>query len=616
MDAKTGDVPATDGIIDPELDEYLDEVPRTRIRASEALAMGRFVLGFLFPHRRRVAVAVALLLIDAVLDMAFPLTSRWLIDDGLIGKDGVVVAIVLGYLAVAATLGTALGILCDYLEAGILADVVRDIRQRLFDHLQAQPWRFFQRVETGQILSRFSGDVVALEGVLVSFSAWVFLPAIEVCYAFFLMFYFNVWLGLIGSLLLVVVVVVPRFFADRAFAVSYDKRALEGKLLGAVQENLLAQGVIKAFGLEEMTRSRFGAINTRWRRTALRLNFFGSLVESTADGGVWLVHLAVFGLGAYWVFDGRLSVGTLVAFESMFLSMGHALTYVLEFVPVLAEAAGSVRHLDEFLASPASAHDIAGATALPRLAGRIVFEKVGFRYSRKGFRIAEFDLVVPFGSHVVIVGPSGAGKSTLLGLLLRLYEPTGGRITFDDRDIRTATIASLRGQIGIVFQESPLFEGSIGDNIALGNADADRAMIEAAAAAAEIHDHVVSLPHGYDTSVGERGSKLSVGQRQRIAIARALVRDPTVLLLDEATSALDHETEAQINATLGRLARRRTIISVTHRIAAAAQADLIVVMERARICDIGSHAELAARGGFYGEYWKRHKRRHADVSDS
>jgi ATP-binding cassette subfamily B protein len=615
MDAQTGGVPVT-AAIDPELEDYLDEVPPSRIRAAEALDMGRFVVRFLFPHRRRVAAVVALLLIDAVFEMCFPLASRWLVDDGLIGKNGVVVAIVLGYLAVSATLGMALGILCDYLEAGVLADVVRDIRQRLFDHLQAQPWRFLQSAETGQILSRFSGDVVALEGVLVSFLAWVILPAIEVSYAFFLMFYFSVWLGLIGSLLFVVVIAGPRFFANRAFALSYDKRALEGKLLGAVQENLLAQGVIKAFGLEGMARSRFGAINGRWRITAFRLNFFGSLVESTADGGVWLVHLAVFGLGAYWVFDGRLTVGTLVAFESMFLSMGHALTYVMEFVPVLAEAAGSVRHLDEFLSRPASGLDIASATPLPRLADRIVFEQVGFRYSRKGFRIAEVDLVVPFGSHVVIVGPSGAGKSTLLGLLLRLYEPTEGRVTFDNCDICKATIASLRCQIGVVFQESLLFEGSIGDNIALGNVNADRAMIEAAAKAAEIHDHIVSLPHGYDTPVGERGSKLSVGQRQRVAIARALVRDPTVLLLDEATSALDHETEAQFNATLGRLAGRRTIISVTHRIAAAAQADLIIVMERGRIRDIGSHAKLAAGGGFYGEYWKRHKRRHANETNS
>src|SRR5580704_5748008 len=175
MDAKTGDAPATDAI-DPELEDYLDEVPPSRIRAAEALDMGRFVLRFLLPHRRRVAVVVALLLIDAVFEMCFPLASRWLIDDGLIGKNGVVVAIVLGYLAVSATLGTALGILCDYLEAGILADVVRDIRQSLFDHLQAQPWRFFQGAETGQILSRFSGDVVALEGVLVSFLAWAILP--------------------------------------------------------------------------------------------------------------------------------------------------------------------------------------------------------------------------------------------------------------------------------------------------------------------------------------------------------------------------------------------------------------------------------------------------------
>jgi ATP-binding cassette, subfamily B, bacterial len=284
------------------------------------------------------------------------------------------------------------------------------------------------------------------------------------------------------------------------------------------------------------------------------------------------------------------------------------LTYVTEFVPVLAEAAGSVRHLSDFLSSPVSGTDVAGTNPLPRLAEKIAFEQVGFRYGQKAFRIADFDLTVPRGCHLVIVGPSGSGKSTLLGILLRLYEPTSGQITFDGHDIRSATIASLRDQIGVVFQESLLFDGSIGENIALGNANADRAMVEAAARGAEIHDFILSLPQGYDTPVGERGGRLSVGQRQRIAIARALVRDPTVLLLDEATSALDHETEAAINATLGRLAGKTTIISVTHRIAAGAQADLIVVIEGGNICDIGSHAELVARGGFYAKYWKRQKR--------
>lgn len=590
--------------IDPELEDYLEEVSPTQIRLGDALHMGRFVARFLRPYRPRVAAVCGLILVDTVLEMCFPIASRWLVDDGLIGKNGTVVAIVLGYLAVGATFGVALGILGDRIEAALLADLIRDIRQKLFDHLQLQSWHFFQSAETGQILSRFSGDVVAVEGMLVGFLSWAMLPALEVCYSFVLMFYFNVWLALVGSSLFAVVILVPRVFVKRAFALSIDKREFEGKLLGAVQESLATQGVIRAFGIGALVRRRFANINSGWRKTTFRLNFFASLVESTADGGLWLVHFFIFGLGAYWVFRGRLTVGTLVAFESMYISMGYALTYVTQFVPVLAEAGGSVGRLDEFLSLPACEAEIEDKPRLPRLADKIVFESVSFRYAKRRFKLADFDLTVPRGSHVVIVGPSGAGKSTLLGLLLRLYEPEHGRITFDGQDIRHATLASLRGQIGAVFQECFLFEGSIAENIAIGDPGADRQAIEAAARAADVEEFIASLPQGYETRIGERGRLLSLGQRQRIAIARALVRDPSILLLDEATSALDHETEAAINATLHKLAGRRTILAVTHRITAAAQADLIVVMERGRIREIGSHGQLVARGGFYGKYWK------------
>jgi ATP-binding cassette subfamily B protein len=568
----------------------------------------RFLGPFTRPHRGPVLLLGTVLLVETLFNFTFPLATQYLIDEGLNNHNFEVVVVVLVFLGVAAVVMALLGLASDYLNARICSAMVRDIRQRLFDHLQTLSMPFFARTRTGSVLSRFSGDVVAVESTLATLMPWCVIPLLEVTYSVVLMFVFNVWLALIASLVFPLVLLGPRFFATRAFALSYGKRLREAEVLSAVQENVSAHAVVKAFGLQPLAQTRFRGLNTAWLRIAFPVHFLGAMVERTSQTGVYLLHVLVFGLGAYWTYEGSMTVGTLVAFEATFLSMGYALTYVTQYVPSLAQAAGSIHHLDDLFDVRPLVQDAPEAVPLSRLEREIALVDVGFRYEDEGFELSGVDVRIPKGSHTALVGASGSGKSTVLNLLLRFYDPTRGQVLFDGRDIRTGTQDSLRDQMGMVFQDSLLFNATILDNIRMGRPEASEAQVEAAARAAEIHDFIAALPQGYHSVVGERGSQLSGGQRQRLAIARALVRDPAILILDEATSALDYATEAAVNATLLKVAKNRTVITVTHRLGTAATAHHLVVLDKGRVVERGTHDELLARAGVYAALWHNQMR--------
>jgi ATP-binding cassette subfamily B protein len=335
----------------------------------------------------------------------------------------------------------------------------------------------------------------------------------------------------------------------------------------------------------------------------VRVGLFSGMVERTAYVGIMLIQVSILAIGAYMVSRGRMTVGSLASFQAVFLSLSYSMANVTQYAPALVEAAGSIRRIEELLAQEPMVKDT-GTEPVPDFS-EIRFNDVDFGYARPHRNLNALNVSISRRQFVAVVGPSGSGKSTLLTLLLRLYDPDQGSVSIDNIDIRHFPLRSLRMLFGYVPQESFLFDISIRENIRLGKPGATDEEVEAAARSAEIHDFILQLPKGYATLVGERGGRLSGGQRQRIALARAIIRNPAVLILDEATSALDAATETAIQATLGRLRKDWTILSVTHRLATVVDADRILVLEQGHLIQDGTHRELVGRNGLYRELWER-----------
>jgi ATP-binding cassette subfamily B protein len=329
------------------------------------------------------------------------------------------------------------------------------------------------------------------------------------------------------------------------------------------------------------------------------------MIERSAAVGIHILQVLILGLGSYLAYRGDISIGSLAAFQALFLSLSYSLSYVTQYVPTLLLAAGGMRRIEELLAEEPQVIETGGASPLDEAAREIAFQDVVFGYDGDQVSLDRVSFRIPHGASVAFVGSSGSGKSTVLSLLMRFYDPRQGRVILNGRELQGISLDSLRASFGVVFQENFLFNTTLRENIRLGRPAASDAEVQAAASDAEIHEFIASLPQGYDTPVGERGGRLSGGERQRIAIARAILRDPPVLVLDEATSALDPATEAALNATLARVGRGRTVVSVTHRLQSVTAADHIFVLDHGRLVEEGSHAELLDQGGAYRRLWEK-----------
>lgn len=566
--------------------------------AESASALGT-VLRFLRPyygqHRRTLILLALCVLAETSYNVAFPLSLKYLVDDALLQQDRHALVWILAVLGILAVVISAVTTVMEYLNAQLAAAVVRDIRHKLFGHLQSLPLQFYSATSSGEVLSRFSTDLAEVEQAVRYWVGGALTPALELLAATLLLFYLSWQLALAAMLIWPLTTIGPRLFSPRAVEAAYRKKELEAAALAIVQENVSAQPVVKAFGLREIAQAWFRHCSIPLARASVRVNFLTAMTERSVSMVVLLLHLLILGFGAWLAFGKRISIGTLVTFESVFWELSYNIGYISQFLPDVMEAAGAIQHMNVLLEQRPLIEDRPGATALPRPQREIAFEDVTFSYTGEQAGLRNVSFRIPCGSKVGIVGPSGSGKSTVLNLILGLYDPTRGRVTIDGRDVREVARDSLCAQIGVVFQESFLFNTSIRENIRLGRPDAADADVESAARSAEIHDFIESLPHGYDTIAGERGNLMSGGQRQRIAIARAIIRDPAILLLDEATSALDPPTETAILATLNRLAAGRTMIFATHRLAAMAEADILFVLVDGRLDGEGSPSDLFAQ---------------------
>jgi ATP-binding cassette subfamily B protein len=569
--------------------------------------------------------AVAVIALCLVLEMAFnafvPMAFQRLIDRAITPRDGTALWHILLALGVATVLATLAGMLGDYLYARVASGVLADIRQRLFEHLQSLSPSFFQKYNAGDISARYSTDLSGVEQTLASWIPWGWKPALDVIGYNVVMFTVDWRLALLAQLVWPMALLGPRFFAPRASAAADKRKDKEAAVLTAVDEATAGRHVVRAFGLEQTMAERFGAKVRALADVTRRGAFFSSALERSAGIGILVLQIVILGVGAALAFRGSLSVGGLAAFYSVFTSLSYSLYYLAQYSTSLINSAAGLARIEEVLDAKPGVPDPPGAPPLPPFREAITLRDYTFT-PEPGRRILDgVSLTIRHGESVALVGPSGSGKSTVLNALMRAFDPDSGAAEIDGHDLRSVSRASLVRQSAVVFQESFLYHTTIRENLRLGRLDATDEEIERACRDAEIHEAICQLPQGYDSPVGERGSLLSGGQRQRLAIARALLRDPRILFLDEATSALDPGTEIALNATLERLARGRTVISVTHRLAATGRCDRVIVLHQGRLAESGTPAELLARDGLYASLWRKqagihtsHDGTHAEIT--
>jgi ABC-type multidrug transport system fused ATPase/permease subunit len=473
----------------------------------------------------------------------------------------------------------------------------------MFEKLHSLPSSWFDRSSQGDVLSRLFSDVPAIEaGISETLRDGVF-QIVSVVVASIVALELNVVLALVTIAGAPLVAIVYRFMSKGAEQRSRAVHEETGTTMTVTTESLAGHVVVKAFGLAGRERSKFTRTQDRLFTKSVRLSLFGGLFKVSVSLIMAGLQIGVLALGAWLILHGHLTPGGLIAFIGVMNQVIMPVTQLTTLGQELQMASGALSRVNEVLDAVPAITDRADPVHLGPLSSDICFDDVAFSYRGDRPALDGLSCRIVAGTRVAFVGPTGAGKSSVLQMLERFYDPDTGHLLFDGVDARDVSIASLRAQIGFVFQDTFLFDATIRDNIAVGKPDASDAEIEEAARQAEVHDDIMGMPRGYATVVGERGGRLSGGQRQRLAIARALVRNPRILLFDEATSALDARTERMVAATLERVGAGRTTIAVTHRLGALVHYDQIFAVVAGRIAEHGTHAELLARGGVYAELW-------------
>jgi ATP-binding cassette, subfamily B, bacterial len=556
------------------------------------------------PYWFRCSIASFTTVAQVAFNLSLPICYKLIFDRAIGQRDSGFLWLLLAGIGVGFLMVTLIELLQGYLFSSLGARVTNDIRMRMFRHLQRLPVGFYGRVQTGDLMSRFTNDLNAIDQVVTRTFHQLVFHGLSIVAGTAILLFLEWHLALVTLLALPLGAIGPKILGRRAVQASNVRKREEGGVISLLQENILAQKVIRAFGLQQDFIERFGHGLQRLHVSSVHSNRLSILMGQIANTGILLVQLLVIGAGAYLALKDYLSPGDLVAFLGLLSRLGTSARTATSFTPELIQAAAGKWHIDQLLAESPEEGAPGNAQSLPRFSQEIRFSDVSFSYTGAEVNLDKVSFTIPAGESVAFVGRSGSGKSTVLNLLSCFYSSAAGTITIDGHDIKRVSQDSLSSQIGTVFQDSFLFNTSVGENIRRGCLGATDQEVEEAAKAAEIHDFITRLPRGYDTPVGEMGGLLSGGQRQRLALARAILRNPSILVLDEATSALDPATEAAVNATLDRLSEKCTLISVTHRLSSAANMDRIFVMDDGKLIEQGTHKELLNQKGVYYQMWQ------------
>jgi ATP-binding cassette, subfamily B, bacterial len=590
-------------------------------RGIDAPHFGKVLRGLLprlGPHGLLIGGSLGALLVEVVLRLLEPWPLKFVFDRVLVPRQGHGTSwpwigtlepgtlILFAAIAVVAITGTRAGF--AYLStvgfALIGNRVTNALRNDLYRHLQYLSLSFHSRARAGDLVLRVISDVGLLQDVTVTALLPLVGSVLVLAGMVAVMFWFEWQLALLALAVVPFFMLSSRRFGKQINEASRKQRQREGAMAANAAESLTAVRNVQALSLGDHFFAAFSSESTRGLREGVKAKRLAAALERTIDVLIAVATGLVLWQGARRVTRGTLSPGDLLVFLSYLKSAFKPAQDFAKYTGRIAKAAAAGERVLETLDEEVTVKDLPGAVAAPRFVGDVEFRNVTFGYQPDRLPLCDVSVSIPAGTRVVVAGPSGSGKTTLMSLLLRLYDPQDGQVLIDGQDIRRFTLASLRAQFGVVLQDSLLFAGTIRDNIAYGAPDVTPDDIEAAAHLANAHDFIAGIPGGYEALVGERGVTLSAGQRQRIAIARAAVRNAAVLVLDEPTTGLDEANERAVLDALERVSRGRTTLLVTHDLRRAAAADLVIYVDPEAAVQAGIHRELLQRNTRYAAAYR------------
>jgi ABC-type multidrug transport system fused ATPase/permease subunit len=551
------------------------------------------------PYKVRTILSVFSLLAATATALAPPFLSKYAVDDGIRRHDLQALWWIVGAFLFAGLANWGMSYVQTYLTGWVGERILADLRNKLFGHLQRLSLGFFERTRAGVIISRLTNDVEALDLLVTDGVTTLVQSTLTLVGTAILLFVLDWRLALATLAVIPFLILATVIFRVRSTRAYRAVRERLGLVTATLAEDIAGMRMVQAFTREQQNTRNFRAVSERYRDSNMETVVLNGWYFPFVDLLSSIALAVVLGYGGHLYFNGDVTIGTLFAFMLYVQNFFDPVQQLSQLYNTFLSATAALDKIMDVLDEEPEVLDAAGAEPLPEVQGHVRFEDVRFSYGTGPEVLHGLNLDVPPGTTVALVGHTGAGKSTIAKLLARFYDPTGGRITIDGHDLRDVTQESLRRQLGIVPQEGFLFAGTVTENIAFGRPDATPDEVVRAAQAVGAHEFILRLEDGYETQLQERGSRLSLGQRQLVALARALLADPRILILDEATSSVDIGTERKIEQALRLLLAGRTAFIIAHRLSTIRDADLIVVLEHGQIVEQGSHDELLQRRGLY-----------------
>ncbi|MFH9400438.1 ABC transporter ATP-binding protein [Streptomyces sp. NPDC017638] len=581
--------------------------------AGEQPRQVRRILRLFRPYRGRLAIVGLLVGASSLVSVATPFLLRETLDVAIPeGRTGLLSLLALGMI-LSAVLAGVFGVLQTLISTTVGQRVMHDLRTAVYGRLQRMSLAFFTRTRTGEVQSRIANDIGGMQATVTSTATSLVSNVTSVVATVVAMVALDWRLTIVSLVLLPAFVWISRRVGNERKKITTQRQKQMAAMAATVTESLSVSGILlgRTMGRSDSLTASFAAESDRLVDLEVRANMAGRWRMA-----VITIVMAAMPAVIYWTaglalrFGGpEVSLGTIVAFVSLQQGLFRPAVSLLATGVQIQTSLALFQRIFEYLDLPVDITERERPVRLDTVKGEVRFEDVEFRYDDKGGPVLDgVDITVPAGGSLAVVGPTGAGKSTLGYLVPRLYDVTGGRVTLDGVDVRDLDFDTLARAVGVVSQETYLFHASVADNLRFAKPDATDAELHAAAAAAQIHEHITALPDGYDTVVGERGHRFSGGEKQRLAIARTILRDPPVLILDEATSALDTRTEAAVQQAIDALSADRTTITIAHRLSTVRGADQIVVLDSGRVAERGTHEELLERDGRYAALVRRDAR--------